>query len=114
MNPVRCVADTDFGFSSVRLRSEMALLVLFGCVCVVSAALQKREAQSIVIVLSVDQQQRPDYNAAGTRLPVVNPRTQTGPNLGLFSDPAFGSAGNLTSEVKRPDLTIGPGKFSSG
>jgi len=41
------------------------------------------------------QQQRPDYSAAGTLLPVTNPRTQTGPNLGLFSDPAFGSAGNL-------------------
>ncbi len=41
------------------------------------------------------QQQRPDYNAAGTPLLVSNPRTQTGPNLGLFSDPAWGSAGNL-------------------
>lgn len=41
------------------------------------------------------QQQRPDYSAAGTPLPITNPRTQTGPNLGLFSDPPFGSAGNL-------------------
>jgi hypothetical protein len=41
------------------------------------------------------QQQRPDYNAAGALLPVSNPRTQTGPNLGLFSSPAWGSAGNL-------------------
>ena len=41
------------------------------------------------------QQQRPNYNVAGTPLPVTNPRTQTGPNLGLFSEPAFGSAGNL-------------------
>ena len=41
------------------------------------------------------QQQRPDYNAAGTPLSVTNPRTQTGPNLGLFSDPALRSAGNL-------------------
>jgi len=41
------------------------------------------------------QQQRADYNPAGTPLPVNNPRTQTGPNLGLFSDPAWGSAGNL-------------------
>jgi hypothetical protein len=41
------------------------------------------------------QQQRADYNPAATLLPVVNPRTQTGPNLGLFSDPAWGSAGNL-------------------
>jgi len=41
------------------------------------------------------QQQRPDYNAAGAPLPLSNSRTQTGPNLGLFSDPAWGSAGNL-------------------
>jgi hypothetical protein len=41
------------------------------------------------------QPQRPDYNPAGTPLPVSNARTQTGPNPGLFSDPAFGSAGNL-------------------
>ena len=53
MNQGRYVADTDFGFSSVRLRSEMALLVLFGCVCLASAAPQQPAAQSIVIVLSV-------------------------------------------------------------
>jgi hypothetical protein len=41
------------------------------------------------------QQQRADYNPAGTPLPVINPRTQTGPNLGLFADPSWGSAGNL-------------------
>jgi len=41
------------------------------------------------------QPQRPVYNPAGTFLPVSNARTQTGPNPGLFSDPAFGSAGNL-------------------
>jgi hypothetical protein len=41
------------------------------------------------------QIQRPDYNPNGTLLPVSNPRTQTGPNLGLFSDAPFGSAGNL-------------------
>jgi len=41
------------------------------------------------------QQQRPDYSATGVLLPVGNPGTQTGPNLGLFSDPAWGSAGNL-------------------
>jgi len=41
------------------------------------------------------QQQRPDYNAAGAPLPRSKSRTQTGPNLGLFSDPAWGSAGNL-------------------
>jgi hypothetical protein len=41
------------------------------------------------------QQQRADYNPAGTLLPVSSPRTQTGPNLGLFSDPAWGSAGSL-------------------
>jgi hypothetical protein len=53
MNPVQYVADTDFGFTSVWLRSEMALLVLFGWVCLASAAPQQRAAQSIVIVLSV-------------------------------------------------------------
>jgi hypothetical protein len=41
------------------------------------------------------QPQRPDYNPAGTPISVSNPRTQTGPNVGLFSDAAFGSAGNL-------------------
>jgi hypothetical protein len=41
------------------------------------------------------QQQRPNYNGAGTPLPVSNPRTQTGPNLGFFSDPTWGSTGNL-------------------
>jgi hypothetical protein len=53
MNPVQYVADTDFGFTSVWLRSEMALLVLFGWVCLASAVPQQRAAQSIVIVLSV-------------------------------------------------------------
>jgi len=57
MNQVRHVADADFGFSSVSLRSEMALLVLFGCVCVASAAPQQRATQSIVIVLSVIDEQ---------------------------------------------------------
>jgi hypothetical protein len=41
------------------------------------------------------QQQLPDFNPAGTPAPVDNPRTQTGPNVGLFSDPAWNSAGNL-------------------
>ena len=41
------------------------------------------------------QEQRPDYNAASVPFPVIFPRRQTGPNLGLFSDPAWGSAGNL-------------------
>jgi hypothetical protein len=41
------------------------------------------------------QQQRPDYNPMGTVLPVSNVRTQTGPNLGLFSDAPWGSAGDL-------------------
>ena len=41
------------------------------------------------------QPQRPDFNPAGTPVPVSNPLTQTGPNLGLFSDAPFGSAGNL-------------------
>jgi len=41
------------------------------------------------------QPQRPNYNPAGMPLAVRNPRTQTGPNLGLFSDAPFGSAGDL-------------------
>ena len=53
MNPVQYVADADLGFTSVWLRSEMVLLVLFGCVCLGSAAAQRRATQSIVIVLSV-------------------------------------------------------------
>jgi len=41
------------------------------------------------------QPQRPDFNPAGALLAVANARTQTGPNLGLFSNAPFGSAGNL-------------------
>jgi len=41
------------------------------------------------------QPQRPNYDPAATLQPVSNPRTQTGPNLGLFSPAAWGSAGNL-------------------
>jgi hypothetical protein len=46
------------------------------------------------------QQQRPDFNPAGTPAPVANPRTQTGPNLGTIDNPffppaPFGSAGNV-------------------
>ena len=52
MNPVQYVADTDFGFPAVCLRSGMALLVLFGCICLASAAPQPR-TPSILIVLSV-------------------------------------------------------------
>lgn len=39
--------------------------------------------------------QRPDYNPSAALLPVVDLRTQTGPNLGLLSNPAFGAGGNL-------------------
>ena len=39
--------------------------------------------------------ERPGYNPAATLLPVVDPRTQTGPNLGRFSNPPFGAGGNL-------------------
>jgi hypothetical protein len=53
MNPVQCVADIDFGISSLRLRSEIALLFLFGCVCVASATPQQRAAERVVIVFSV-------------------------------------------------------------
>jgi hypothetical protein len=47
---------------------------------------------------------RPDYNASATVTPSVNPRTQTGPLVGYFSVPAFGSAGNIGRNVFR-----GPG-----
>jgi hypothetical protein len=39
--------------------------------------------------------QRPDYNPSATLFPVADPRTQSGPNLGLFSNPPFGAGGNL-------------------
>jgi hypothetical protein len=41
------------------------------------------------------QQQRANYNPGGTAIPVSSPHTQTGPNLGFFSNPAWGNAGNL-------------------
>jgi hypothetical protein len=41
------------------------------------------------------QPQRPDFNPAGTLVGIANPRTQTGPNLGLFSDAPFGRGGDL-------------------
>jgi Carboxypeptidase regulatory-like domain len=47
---------------------------------------------------------RPDYNPAATVTPSSTPRTQTGPLVGYFSDPPFGSAGNLDRNVFR-----GPG-----
>jgi hypothetical protein len=39
--------------------------------------------------------QRADYNPHGTPVPITMPITQTGPNPGLFSFPAFGGPGNL-------------------
>jgi hypothetical protein len=39
--------------------------------------------------------QRADYDPNGTRVPITMPLTQTGPNPGLFSFPAFGGPGNL-------------------
>jgi hypothetical protein len=53
MNPVPYVPDTDFGFTSVWLRSQMSLLVLVAFVCLASETPQQRAGQSIVIVLSV-------------------------------------------------------------
>jgi len=55
------------------------------------------------------QRQRPDFNPSGIPAPVVNPRTQTGPNLGLqdasfFPDATFGRGGNLSRNHYR-----GPG-----
>ncbi len=47
---------------------------------------------------------RPDYNPTATVTPSSNPRTQTGPLAGYFSDPAFGSPGNIGRNIFR-----GPG-----
>jgi hypothetical protein len=47
---------------------------------------------------------RPDYNPKATATPSSTPRTQTGPLAGYFSDPAFGSAGNIGRNIFR-----GPG-----
>jgi len=47
---------------------------------------------------------RPDYNPTATATPSSAPRTQTGPLVGYFSDPAFGSAGNIGRNIFR-----GPG-----
>jgi len=47
---------------------------------------------------------RPVYNPSATATPSSNPRTQTGPLVGYFSVPAFGSAGNIGRNVFR-----GPG-----
>jgi hypothetical protein len=38
---------------------------------------------------------RPDFDPTATPGPVSNPLTQTGPNLGLFTDPPFGRGGTL-------------------
>lgn len=53
MNPLQYVANADSALTSIRLRSEIVLLVLFGCVCFGAAASQQGAAQSIVIILSV-------------------------------------------------------------
>lgn len=47
---------------------------------------------------------RPDFNPSAAVTPSVNPRTQTGPLVGYFSVPVFGSAGNIGRNVFR-----GPG-----
>jgi hypothetical protein len=47
---------------------------------------------------------RPIYNPAAAATPSSDPRTQTGPLLSFFSNPPFGSAGNLGRNVFR-----GPG-----
>jgi hypothetical protein len=41
------------------------------------------------------QAQRPDYNPNGSPVPVRDIETQTGPNIGLFSIPAWGGGGDL-------------------
>jgi len=53
MNSLQNVADADFGIASVCHRSETALLVLFACVCLASAAPQQPTAHSIVMDLLV-------------------------------------------------------------
>jgi len=49
----------------------------------------------------VGGQERPDYNRQGTLVPVLNARTQTGPNVGLFTPAAFGTVGSLHRNVFR-------------
>ncbi len=50
------------------------------------------------------EKQRPDFNPTAPPVPASNPRTQTGPNLGSFSDPPFGRAGTVARNSFR-----GPG-----
>ncbi|HXA56418.1 MAG TPA: TonB-dependent receptor [Candidatus Acidoferrum sp.] len=38
--------------------------------------------------------QRADYNPHGSLVPVISSLTQTGPNVGLFSEPPYGRGGN--------------------
>jgi hypothetical protein len=46
-------------------------------------------------------QERPDFNPQGASVAILNPRTQTGPNVGLFSPAPFGSVGNLHRNIFR-------------
>ena len=43
--------------------------------------------------------QRPDFNPAAPQVAITNPRIQTGPNLGSFSNPPWGRGGNLGRNV---------------
>lgn len=49
--------------------------------------------------------ERPNYNPNGTPVPVLDPRTQTGPNVGLFSPAPFGRVGNLRRNTFRVPYT---------
>lgn len=49
--------------------------------------------------------QRPNFNPHGTLVPPLVPRTQTGPNVGLFSPAPFGTVGNLGRNTFRVPYT---------
>jgi len=49
--------------------------------------------------------ERPNYNPNGTPVPVLDPRLQTGPNVGLFSPAPFGTVGNLRRNTFRVPYT---------
>ncbi|HET9405755.1 MAG TPA: carboxypeptidase regulatory-like domain-containing protein [Candidatus Sulfotelmatobacter sp.] len=49
--------------------------------------------------------ERPDFNPNGALVPVLDPRLQTGPNVGLFSPAPFGSVGTLHRNVFRVPYT---------
>jgi len=102
MNPVQYVADTDFGFTSVCLRFEMALLVLFALVCLASAAPQQQAARSPI---SNGKREANGANAtksafsAMSRRPFKLSRAGNGNPLGFESNRRF-SLPHITPEQR--------------